>query len=58
MDVSAIPAYSTAAATATAQQQEGVSVLRKSLDAESAVALQLIQAATVPGLGENLDVKA
>lgn len=35
-----------------------MAVLRKSLDAESEVALQLIQAASVPGLGENIDVRA
>lgn len=58
MDVSALTAGSSAAATASTQEQAGVAVLRKSLDAEQAVALELIQAAAIPGLGENLDVKA
>jgi hypothetical protein len=58
MDVSAVSAESTAAATASAQDQMGVAVLRKSLDAESSVALELIQATNIPGLGENIDVQA
>jgi hypothetical protein len=58
MDVSALQAVNSAGYAAQAQEQASVGVLRKSLDTESAVALELIQAAAVPGLGENLDVKA
>jgi hypothetical protein len=58
MDASALSAVNSAGYAAQAQQDASVGVLRKSLDAESAVALELIQAAVIPGLGENLDAKA
>jgi len=58
MDSSALSALTSAGAAAQAQQDASVNVLKKSLTAEAAVALELIQAMSVPGLGENLDVKA
>jgi len=58
MDSSALPAVTSAGAAAQAQQDASVSVLKKSLNADQAVALELIQAMSVPGLGENLDIKA
>jgi hypothetical protein len=58
MDASALSAVKSAGYAAQAQQDASVGVLRQSLDAESAVALELIQAAVIPGLGENLDAKA
>jgi len=43
---------------AQAQDQAAVSLVRKTLDAEQGIALELIQAMTVPGLGENVDLRA
>jgi phage portal protein BeeE len=57
MDVSALSAVTSAAEAARAQEAASVSLLRKSLDAQGAVALQLIEALSVPGLGENIDVR-
>jgi hypothetical protein len=58
MDSSALAAVNSAGAAAQAQQDAGVNVLKKTMNAEQAVALELIQAIGVPGLGDNLDVKA
>lgn len=57
MDISAIAGQATAMASERVQQQLQVSVLRSTLDAEQAIALQLIQAAMVPGLGEHVDLR-
>jgi hypothetical protein len=58
MDSPALSALTSAGAAAQAQQDAGVNVLRKTLNADQAVALELIQAISVPGLGDNLDVQA
>ena len=58
MDSTALSAVTSAGAAAQAQQDASVSVLKKSLNAEQAVALELIQSLSIPGLGQNLDVKA
>ncbi|HVA26125.1 MAG TPA: putative motility protein [Chloroflexota bacterium] len=58
MDSTALSALTSAGAAAQAQQDASVNVLKKSLNVEGTVALDLIQSIGVPGLGENLDVKA
>ena len=58
MDSSALSAVTSAGAAAQAQQDASVGVLKKSLNVEGAVAVELIQAMSVPGLGQNLDLKA
>ena len=58
MDSTALSAVTSAGAAAQAQQDASVGVLKKSMDAEQAVAMELIQAIGIPGLGENLDVRA
>ncbi|HLY68008.1 MAG TPA: YjfB family protein [Chloroflexota bacterium] len=58
MDVSAISAVTSALSAAQAQQDAGVSVLKNAVDTESNVALELIQSATTPGLGEHVDTYA
>ena len=61
MDVSAVIGGASAADAANLQQSAGLAVLRKSMDAEQAVALQLIQAIGAPQpshLGSNVDVRA
>ena len=57
MDSTALSAVTSAGAAAQAREDASVSVLKKSLNAEQAVALELIQSLSIPGLGENLDVK-
>ncbi|MGH2469128.1 MAG: YjfB family protein [Chloroflexota bacterium] len=62
MDVSAlsgvIGALNSGLAGANAQQSSVMSVLKNSMDTQDSVALQLIQAINVPGLGQNIDVRA
>lgn len=58
MDSTALSAVTSAGAAAQAQQDASISVLKMSLNVEQDVGLELIQALSVPGLGENLDVKA
>ena len=58
MDSTALAAVTSAGAAAQAQQDAGISVLKMSLNVEQDVGLELIQALSVPGLGENIDVKA
>ncbi|MGH2364836.1 MAG: YjfB family protein [Chloroflexota bacterium] len=62
MDVSAlsgvIGALNSGLAAANAQQSSVMSVLKNSMDTQDSVALQLIQAINVPGLGQNIDVRA
>ena len=58
MDASALSALQSAGAAAQAQEATRVGVLRKTLDAQQEVALELIQAIKVPGLGENVDLLA
>jgi hypothetical protein len=61
MDVSAAASSSTAASVANLQQDASVAVLKKSMDAEQSVALQLIQAIQAPQpahLGSMVDLLA
>lgn len=58
MDSTALSAVTSAGAAAQAQQDAGVRVLKMSLNVEQAVGLELVQSLSIPGLGENLDVKA
>jgi hypothetical protein len=58
MDTSAISALTSVLGAAQAQETAGAGVLRDSLKAEQAVAVELIQAISIPGLGENVDLKA
>ena len=58
MDVSALAAVSSASSNATSRLDASVSVLRKSMDVEQSLALKLIQAISIPGLGQNVDLRA
>lgn len=61
MGISAIVSGTTAADAANLKQQAGIAIMRKSLDAEQAVALQLIQSIAAPGpshLGSHVDIHA
>ena len=58
MDSTALSAVTSAGAAARAQQDASISVLKMSLNVEQDVGLELIQSLSIPGLGENLDVKA
>jgi len=58
MDASALSALQSAGAAAQAQEATRIGVLRKSLDAQQELALQLIQAIKIPGLGENINLAA
>ena len=58
MDSTALSAVTSAGAAAQAQQDAGISVLKMSLNVEQDVGLELIQSLSIPGLGENIDVKA
>ena len=58
MDASALSAVTSGGAAAQVQETSIVGVLRKSLDVQQEVALELIQAIGTPGLGENVDLKA
>ena len=58
MDVSGVASGASAADAASLQQTAGLAVMRKSLDAEQTVALQLIQSIGAPQpshLGQNVD---
>jgi hypothetical protein len=58
MDVSALSALTSAGEAAQARDEASAGVLKKSMATEQAVALQLIEALSVPGLGENVNVLA
>jgi putative motility protein YjfB-like len=58
MDSTALSAVTSAGAAAQAQQDAGISVLKMSLNVEQDVGLELIQSLSIPGLGDNIDVKA
>jgi len=55
--VSAISAVTSATGAAQAQETAGANVLKDVLNADQAVAVELIQAIGLPGYGENVDVK-
>jgi hypothetical protein len=58
MDVSAVSAVTSVLQAAQAQETAGADVLRNALNAEQSMAAELIQAISVPGLGENVDLQA
>lgn len=61
MDVSAAASGASATSAANLQQDASLAVLKKSMDAEQSVALELIQAIQAPQpahLGSHIDVLA
>ena len=56
MSIDSIAATATAQAATSLQREAGMSVLKKALDAQGAVALKLLEGLD-PNLGSNVDVR-